>query len=205
MWFYKLHPDYVTNPNVLICPGDPIRTRFDFEAQWYQYPHMNTRVPSCGYGMNYVLRHFHAHNDPLAKSYNIERYGPEHPEWTILMAEVGPDEDIRLVPHPVLGPYQPWRDCGRLVWDDGARPWYSGPTWLTARHLGKINMASMDGGVHRVETIKVLSSPILPRYTDCHGGGLCLFCESNVLHYNFSFAKLWWWAGTLPVYADPYY
>jgi len=140
LWFYKLFPKYTGDPDVFICPADPERSRYDFDARWGPHLHLNARVPSCGYGMNYLLRHFHAHNDPRAKSFDIERYGPTRPEATILLAEVGPDYEIEQASLGDSGRCEPWRDGGRLVWDDGARAWYAGPTWLTSRHRGAINM-----------------------------------------------------------------
>lgn len=202
LWFYKLYPRYLGNPAVYICPADPFRDQFDFEAikQPGNVKRANTAVPSCGYGLNYVLRHFH---EP--ESFNVERY-VKRPGNTILMAEVGPDDNLQTVPlNGTMG--QPWRDGGRIVWDDGARSWYSGPTWLTARHLGAINVASVDGAIQRVRTIDVLrkikEEGFKPKYPDCALGG-CFFCNyhtgSDARHYNFSHAKLYWWVGRYPNY-----
>lgn len=193
LWFYRLFPTYVGDGKLFVCPGDPIRARFDFDAVRTGREHVNGRVPSCGYGMNYILRHFH---EP--QSFNIDRYPPTRPAYTILLAEVGPDQDVVLD-----GNFERWRDGGRLVWDDGARSWYAGPTWLTDRHLGSINIASMDGAVHRVRTREMLKEKIQPVYEDCKGGD-CYFCNyhpySDRTHYNFSKAQLWWWTGPYPVY-----
>lgn len=206
LWFYKLAPLYIGNPDALICAADPFGDEFDFDAVIQNQLHMNGRVPSCGYGMNYLLRHF---ADPY--SFNIEVYPPTRPEETILLAEIGPDDEIRL-----MGLYQgqgggtPWRDGGRLVWDDGARSWYQNkPTWLTARHLGDANMAAMDLSVKRVPVLDALSSPIEPMYGpghplgDCQSGD-CYFCNyhpnNDATHYNFSRSKLYWWTGRYPDY-----
>jgi prepilin-type N-terminal cleavage/methylation domain-containing protein len=207
LWFYGLVPRLVHNPDVLICPADPFGNLFDFEAvNQGGEPHMNARVPSCGYGINYLLRHF---REPY--SFNIEKYPPTRPEETILMAEVGPDDEIKLVRNYTGGGSTPWRDAGRLIWDDGNRPWDSPkPLWLTTRHFGSINMAAMDLSVKRVPTVKVLESPILQEYDvghplgDCKGGD-CYFCNYHPFsedrsHYNFSFAKLYWWTGPAPRY-----
>ena len=48
-----------------------------------------------------------------------------------------------------------------LVERGGRLGWYTGPTWLTGRHLGKINMSAVDGSVRRVSTAKQLSTRIL--------------------------------------------
>ena len=108
LWFYKLYPRYLGNPAVYICPADPFRDQFDFEAikQPGNVKRANTAVPSCGYGLNYVLRHFH---EP--ESFNVERY-VKRPGNTILMAEVGPDDNLQTVPlNGTMG--QPWLACRR--------------------------------------------------------------------------------------------
>ncbi len=206
LWFYKLVPDYLNDPDALICPGDPFRDQFDFEAVFRGRPHSNGRVASCGWGLNYLLRHF---GEPY--SFNIEKFPPTRPRETILLAEVGPDDEIRLTSaYGGGGAATPWRDAGRLVWDDGARAWYANkPTWLTARHLGGINMASMEYAVKWVPTRRILESPIETVYDvghplgDCKGGD-CYFCNyhhyTDATHYNFSRSKLYWWTGPIPHY-----
>jgi prepilin-type N-terminal cleavage/methylation domain-containing protein len=199
VWFYKLVPMYLGDERALICVGDPFRAEFDFEAVKNGVLHNDAEKPSCGYGMNYVLRHF---GEP--DSFNIQKYAPSRPHaYNILLAEVGPDEHIPRVLTDGGGWSRPWRDCGRLVWDDGARAWFKASTWLTARHLGYINMAAMDGSVRRVKTIDMITQPILRQYENCKGGD-CYFCNyhpnSDATHYNFSHAKLWWWTGRLPQY-----
>jgi prepilin-type N-terminal cleavage/methylation domain-containing protein len=205
VWFYALCPKYVGDPDVLICPGDPFRSEFDFEAWIGPHWHENARVASCSYALNYVLRHF---AEPY--SFNIEAFPPTRPAYTILMTEVGPDDQIVYDGTYGAGLAAPWRDAGRMVWDDGARPWYiNKPTWLTARHLGAINMAAMDLSVKRVPTLEILRQPILAEYGpghalgDCKGGD-CYFCNyhphSDATHYNFSSALLWWWTGEYPRY-----
>jgi prepilin-type N-terminal cleavage/methylation domain-containing protein len=205
VWFYALCPKYVGDPDVLICPSDPFADQFDFDAPWGAYLHNNARVPSCGYALNYVLRHF---AEPW--SFDIEAFPPTRPAYTILMAEVGPDDEIVFDGTYGAGQAAPWRDAGRMVWDDGVRPWFvNKPTWLTARHLGAINMAAMDLSVKRVQTLEVLRQPILAEYGpghplgDCKGGD-CYFCNyhpyGDATHYNFSFAQLYWWTGPYPRY-----
>jgi prepilin-type N-terminal cleavage/methylation domain-containing protein len=197
LWFYKLER-HLRDPRILICPADPLAGQFDYAAFDGDLKHMNARVPSCGYGMNYLLRHFH---EP--ESFNVDFYKPKRPANTILMAEVGPDSGVMDAPFYEGGMGQPWRDGGRLVWDDGARPWYSGKTWLTGRHYGHINMMAVDGSVRFVRTQHLLTSRILPQYPDCMAGG-CYFCNyhsgSDATHYNFAQAKLYWWTGPYPRY-----
>ena len=213
LWFYKLVPKYASNPDVLICPADPFGDQFDFDAWFREWFHNSGRVPSCGYGVNYVLRHFGGGNP---RSFNIEKFPPTRPEETILMAEVGPDDEIQwmgLQGGVRSGGGTPWRDGGRLVWDDGARYWYQDkPTWLTARHMGGINIGAMDMSVKRVPTLQVLESPIELVYElghplgDCKSGD-CYFCNyhqwSDGTHYNFSRSKLYWWTGPKPHYPGP--
>lgn len=201
LWFYKLVPIYLGNPAALICPADPFGSRFDFEAR------DDPRAAACGYGMSYILRH------AASGLMNPSRRGSRRPGNTIFLAEVGPDDQI--TPTPLYsgvdgGVSAPWRDGGRLVWDDGVRDWYSGATWLTARHSGAINMATMDGGVRRVPTVKQLTNPIRNRYDDClafdrqTGVYMCPLCRGRLPdfgtreHYNFASSNLWWWVGDFP-------
>ncbi len=212
LWFYKLFPKYLGNPDILICPGDPFRNQFDFEAKHPSPsapPHAVATVASCGYGLNYVFRHW---GEP--HSFNLERYAPRRPANTILFAEVGPDTALvktDLTNTNILGKGVPWRDGGRLVWDDGARSWYAGPTWLTGRHAGKINMTSLDGTVHRVRTDKGLREG--PQISDPRGlANDCTFCNlptygsewgwNQEYHYIFSHAGLYWWTGRFPEYPN---
>lgn len=206
LWFYKLQRKYMPDPRILICPGDPFASRFDYVASKAGQTHMNAAVPSSGYGMNYLLRHF---GEP--KSFNLEYYSPKRLMNTILLAEVGPDDRLENVPLGTNGGGQPWRDGGRIVWDDGARGWFSGPTWLTTRHYGGINVAAMDLSVRRADTARILREMKHPTdggkkgfrtsYPDCARGD-CYFCNhhpySDATHYNFSGSKLWWWTGRAP-------
>lgn len=197
LWFYKLGTKYLPNPKIWVCPGDPFGARFDYTAMKNGRPHTNAAVPSCGYGMNYLLRH----SGLGEKAFNIERYPPKRPMNTILLAEVGPDHVLENAPlYANDGAGQAWRDAGRLVWDDGNRPWYSGPTWLTARHNGSINMSTMGGSVQRVPTLKQVRSRPRPEYDDCKRGD-CYFCkykspsDSDRTHYSFASSQLYWWTG----------
>ena len=205
LWFYNLVPRYLGDPNALRCPGDPFFSRYDFEANTALGPHTNAKVPSCGYGLNYILRHWQSENQAqhLCKT---DTYPPQRPAQTILLAEVGPDDQLGLYNCNTIGPAQPWRDGGRLIWDDGLRDWYTGPTWLTARHLGRINMSAFDGSVKRVRTLDVLRVPIKKRYRECWGGSqnsstyVCMLCEVSVAHYSFWRDQMWWWTGPVPQY-----
>jgi prepilin-type N-terminal cleavage/methylation domain-containing protein len=205
LWFYKLTPTYLADPKALICPGDPILTRFDFESktpggQLYS----DATRPACGYGMTYVLRHFAAKSRLMLTSH----FPPKMPSNTILMAEVGPDDDLRLA--PLYGCVDggdagfPWRDGGRLLWDDGIRGWYNGPTWLTGRHLGKINMSTFGGAVKRVSTVEQMRDGPKRKNPACWGmdvgtrTAVCPLCTWNEPHYQFYKVALWWWTGAVP-------
>jgi len=208
LWFYKLTPYHLQNPDVFICPGDPFRETFDYEAyRGNGAQRCNANRASCGYGLNYLLRHFW---EPW--SFNIVQFPPSRPEATILFAEVGPDfQPIKTV---LYGGAQettrscvPWRDGGRLVWDDGARPWINldrHVTWLTARHRGGINLAAMDGSVRRADTRDMLHAEIKSYYPHCATGD-CYFCNyhpspDDQTHYDFSHVELYWWTGRMPDY-----
>ena len=202
LWFYKLKRE-LSDPKIWVCAADPFGSRFDFDAVKDGRMHANASVASCGYGMNYLLRHYGGW-----EGMNIQKHPPRRPQNTILLGEVGPDDRLANTPlgEALNGAGQPWRDGGRLLWDNGARGWYSGPTWVTTRHTGGINFVAMDGSVHRARTVEMLQdvkiNRIRARYDDCARGD-CFFCNyhqasSDATHYNFAPAKLWWWTGQLP-------
>ncbi|MBI5864117.1 MAG: type II secretion system protein [Planctomycetes bacterium] len=189
-WFYKLYPKYLPEPKTLYCPGDPFRGRYDIEQK------QNRAVAACGYGFNYVVRHF---SEPVL--YYSEGMRPRRPEQTILLAEVGPDHIDGL-----FSGMDVWRDGGRIVWDDGRRSWYAGPTWLTARHAGSMSVLTMGGNAVSCRTLDIFDAPILRSYDNCYTGG-CTLCFDdrdtsqrywrNVPHYNFSGSNLYWWTGPM--------
>jgi prepilin-type N-terminal cleavage/methylation domain-containing protein len=214
LWFYKLFPKYAGDPRILICAGDPFRKKFDFEANFPNptWPkHSNARVPSCGYGMNYRIRENGIDNP---RSFNLEGYPSKRPAQTIMLAEVGPDDELVTQSNMfgvMFNKGQPWRDGGRVVYHSGQYGYsYSGPTWLTTRHMGGINVTATDGSVHRVRTnVPHLRDPLdlKPRYEDCTAGG-CVFCidsSSSQPHYNFAHAGMYWWVGPTPRYEPAEY
>ncbi len=209
LWFYKLCPAYLKQPTQLICPQDPHGGEFDFEAVDPNtgHAHSNTVVPSCGYGLNYALAHL--------TDGNLQAHPPLWGDRTILLADIGPDGPLELEALPFsndssLG--QPWRDGGRMIWDDGNnRGWFTGPTWLTTRHGKGINMAALDGSVRPARTLEVLARPIAKRYNNCYriDAGpprtyvchLCNLYTSDLYHYDFSDSSFWWWTGAMPTQA----
>jgi len=221
LWFNLLVPKYIGDPKVYVCPGDPFGARFDFEAKLTptSLPQTDTKKASCGYGMNYLFRHFGlAYACGTQEPRNlmqIDKYAPTRPANTIMLADVGPDDELTV--QPLYGSADadqvgvPWRDGGRMLWDDGNRGWYSGPTWLTARHVGKINIAAVDGSIRRVGTIKQLTSPITASRLTCRGtafvGGkqrfVCWMCRTSTPHYFFDDSSLWWWTGDPRGYVCP--
>jgi prepilin-type N-terminal cleavage/methylation domain-containing protein len=192
-WFYQLYPKYVNDGKAFFCPGDPARSRYDIEKR------SDISVGGSGYGMNYVLRHFW---EPIL--YHSGQVQPQYPERTILLAELGPDHTNGLFGNMLV-----WRDAGRIVWDDGRRPWFGGPTWLTARHAGSISVLSFAGHAVSVRTREMLNRPILSpadsSYDDCYSGN-CTMCLdtrdatrqgywTGTPHYNFARSNMYWWTG----------
>lgn len=213
LWFYRITPDYLGNEKVLVCPSDPFGSQFNFEAETSAGPRTDVKAFSCGYALNYLLRHYgpesHGYDSILM---NIENFRSRRPEATIFMAEVGPDDRIPTAPlyesaDPGSSTAHPWRDGGRMVWDDGVRDWYDGEgSWLTARHAGGINMATLVGNVRKVKTTKQLSTPPEARDMDCFNYDrttkkyLCELCRTGKdPHYTFYEQDLWWWYGTFPL------
>jgi prepilin-type N-terminal cleavage/methylation domain-containing protein len=215
LWFYKLFPTYLGDPDVLICPADPFRGQFNFEADFPGYPQFgtrsNTRVPSCGYGLSYLIREIGLDNP---RSFQLEAYPPKRPPETILFAEVGPDDELWTQSNMFSTLWrkgQPWRDGGRIVYHSGLQGYsYSGPSWLTTRHMGRINMTAMDGSVRSTRTdLPHLLDPLaIESYYEGCAAGNCFFCvheEGTVPHYDFSHARMWWWTGPAPKYPPAQY
>jgi len=205
LWFYKLCPAYLKQPVQLICPQDPYADQFDFEAVDPNtgQPHSNTLVPSCGYGLNYSLRYMTAGN--------LQGTPPRWADRTILFSDIGPDGELAeaqlYYSTETSSVGQPWRDGGRMMWDDGARDWYAGPTWLTTRHGKGINMAAIDGSVRPARTLELIGKPLKASYLQCLRVQLpsreyvCRLCNSQIRHYDFSDSNFWWWTG--PAAWDP--
>ncbi len=204
LWFYRICPEYMKDSGLLICPDDPFGDLYDFEAVYEGRLHTNSMVPSCGYGLNYTLRHLTAMN-PM-------QVPPRDPARTVFLADVGPDDALVHVPiwdapggDPGVG--LPWRDGGRIIWDDGERDWYDGPTWLSARHYGNsINVTAMDGSTRRVRVDHILlEGPILRRESCLGASGdppdhMCGLCAGQHPHYDLSESDLWWWTGPSPTW-----
>jgi prepilin-type N-terminal cleavage/methylation domain-containing protein len=179
LWIYKLYQPpnfnvpnrvkYLDNPDIFRCPGDPFGRLIDAK-------HIaEDGTPISSYGFNYVYRHAH--------QWDLRVVGPDEPESTITIHDVGPDDKIPSNHH--------WRDGGRSVWDDGTRGWYSGPTWLTTRHTGGINILSLEGAVRWAR------SPRPTEFVTTQEGLPCTMCvEWFWPHYSFKSAHLFWWTGS---------
>ena len=178
LWVYKLYqPDglnvdrrveYFDNPEIFQCPSDPFKNLIDTD----HIPDDGTPITS--YGFNYVFRHAHQWDQRVV--------GPDEPATTIMIHDIGPDDEIPSTGH--------WRDGGRSVWDDGLRAWYSGPTWLTTRHKAGINILTLEGAVRWAR------SPEPTEFVTSQEGSPCTICmEWYWPHYSFKSAGLYWWTG----------
>ncbi len=187
-WFGKLFPRYMQDLSTLRCPSDP-------------YPWAQSNLESAldeqsdpanvsSYGMNEVIR--------LGGFCNVERYPPRNPSETILLADMGPDQAAGAPdsqPQPV-----PFRQGGRLRWDDNYHPGTSGlqQSWLTQRHLGSINVLTIGGGVSTVRTREIVQERIRSYYGNCAAGGCPLCTDLSIAHYSFAAKRIYWWTGPLP-------
>jgi prepilin-type N-terminal cleavage/methylation domain-containing protein len=187
-WPFKLFPTYVADDAAFACPGDPLRDRVDLEKP------LDLAYAASSYGFNYVVRHF---QEPTL--YWAGGMTPLNPEKTLLMTDIGPDH---FLPGP--GENLDWRDAGRIVWDDGQRAWFQGPTWLTARHAGGINVLAYAGNVTYARTLEVLQQELRSSYDDCYSRGctLCIDDRDDTQgywagnpHYNLSTSNVFWWTG----------
>jgi len=184
-WYGRLLPKYLPATSALVCPADPARTVIDIGVPLERHPEP---ANASSYGMNDVIRQ--------AKLWNLDRYEPQRPAETILLADMGPDH-ARALGHAVgaLG-----RNQGRLPWDDLFHPAVAGlrHSWLTDRHYGHISVLSVGGAVKQVRTEDQMVETIKSYYGDCAAGG-CPLCRTyRVAHYDFAPARLYWWTGSIP-------
>ncbi len=192
-WFQKLfHPSYgyLGEPAVLICPDDPSR------VWWLQNQPYSTDLPIfSSYGMNaYIL------NSPDHSLSKLDRWRPQRPFDTLLLADLGPDMFGSGGPLPLDSPN---RRTGTLPFDDGFDPGEPSEQmpWLTARHLDGMNVLTTEGEVRWVPTRALMSQPIISRYDACIAGG-CTLCLKGVYHYSFAISsqvsQTFWWTGPVP-------
>ncbi len=179
LWIYRLYqpeslnvPDhrvsYIDNPGLFKCPGDPFKNKIDTDHV------AQDGTPISSYGFNYTFRHAH--------QWDIRAVGPSDHTSTIMIHDIGPDDKIPSSGH--------WRDGGRSVWDDGLRPWFPGPTWLTMRHSGGINILTLGG------TVVWARSPRPDEFVTNQEGRPCTLCmQWHWPHYSFKSARVYWWTG----------
>ena len=168
LWIYCIFPRSIKDPGLFRCLGDPYGGKVDPK-------HMaDDGTPISSFGFNYAFRHLHA--------WNVAAVGPKDEASTIVCHDVGPDDEIPSTGH--------WRDGGRSVWDDGKRAWYNGPTWLTKRHNGGINMLTLSG------TVRWVRSPRADQFVTTQNKDKgCQLCAFGWQHYDFSGSGLYWWTG----------
>ena len=191
VWFHKLVTgDYVSDPAVFVCPEDPLRPWLLGNRAFGAH---TTRSFACSYGMNEFI---------LASSAqfrcNLDRVRPKRPHNTLLVADMGPDVMFAgsAGGHMLTGPS---RRNGSLPWDDGYVPGEpdNQEPWITARHLGGMNVLMHAGGVQRVATRVLMSKDIMAYYDACAAGS-CTLCAQTVEHYSFAASQTFWWTGPVP-------
>ena len=159
-WFGKLIPTYIGDPLALRCPKDPFGYRMVEATSRYNEPVVSE---FSSYGLNKFI--MTAGGGYLA---NIDRRPPRRAQYTILLADLGPDRLTNIeestVSHLRGGPS---RNGSLLTWGDGFDP-YSRQrhgSWVTARHGPGVHMVTMDSAVHDVKTTNVLRDPIKKYYS----------------------------------------
>ncbi len=183
-WFSKLYPNYLHDPELLRCPADPMQPGLiDF-----------AHVSGSSYGLSDFLQS--SHGGFLA---NLDRRQPRRPMDTLLIADIGPDGTYAAAGGNA-GSWVSHRTSGRLPWDDS---FSEGNTeavlpWLTSRHSGAINIATLGGSLRRVPTSELMSRTILRYYEACAAGDCPLCNDLRVPHYSFAHVGAFWWTGPVP-------
>ncbi len=190
-WFVKLYPRIMTDLNLLACPEDPFRYR------WERVEGKTLREETADYS-SYGLSSFilTAAKGRLA---NIDRYTPWRPLDTLLLADIGPDNKFRSPSQP-RNLVEPDRNASLLYWDDGVEPYdpLKQAPWLTTRHYDGINVMTVGFAVRSVKTIDMQPKDIRSYYPQCAAGGCTLCSELRTPHFSFSSQGLYWWTGPLP-------
>lgn len=186
-WFGKLFPRYIQDLSTMRCPSDPYPwAQSSLESSLEE---QSDPANASSYGMNEVIR--------LGGFCSVERHPPRNPSETILLADMGPDQVVGAVDsrlHPL-----PFRQGGRLRWDDNYHPGTSGlqQSWLTQRHLGSINVLTIGGVVSTVRTRDMAQERIQSYYGNCAAGGCPLCTDMSVAHYSFASERIYWWTGSI--------
>lgn len=189
VWFQKLLPRYLNDPNVLVCPEDPLRA---WLLQSAVYVSQAAESAGSSYGMNEFIL-----GSPDQFLCNLERNLPRRPLDTLLIADMGPD----VVSTGSAGYFdEPSRGNGVVSWHDGYTPGSPSarPSWITRRHLGGINVLTIGGGVQKVSTDELMRTTIQPYYPNCAAGDCTLCVSLGVPHYSFAVSRTFWWTGPVP-------
>ncbi len=195
VWFQQLVPSYLSNPAVLTCPEDPLRSWL-LGANGCN-PH-DLSVASS-YGMNkFILA------SPDQFLCHFDRFRSRWPLTTLLVGDVGPDV-LTAGQSSMIMLDEANRTDGSLPWDDGFEPGDPDPPmpWITVRHLGGMNILMRGLNVKKVSTQSLIGEPIQSYYPVCAGGG-CTLClghspfDGPVAHYSFAASQVFWWTGNVP-------
>jgi prepilin-type N-terminal cleavage/methylation domain-containing protein len=185
-WFSLLVPRYMNDTGVLLCPADRARAGLIDRS-------MESGPPTAdfsSYGLNDLIR--------VSGRSQLDRNAPRVPSNTILAADVGPDLGAGST-NVHRARVAERRRSGRLRWDDDFHPGSAGlvDSWLTDRHLGSLNVLTMDGSVRSVPTAHLMNDRIESYYANCAAGGCPLCREFRIAHYSFASSRVFWWTGSL--------
>ncbi len=193
VWFTKLHPTYLPEPMVLSCPEDPFRYKFQ-EVVGRRRLSSTSASDFMSYGVNSFIT-----NAARGKLANLDRYRSARPVETILLGDLGPDDELRRT--QVTSQPVPMRNASLLSWDDGYDPFVRNgrKPWLTGRHVDGINMATIDGSARMARTHEAVKTRVMSYYPSCAAGGCTLCNEVRIPHYSFARSRLYWWTGPLAI------
>ncbi len=186
-WYGRLIPAYLPDTRVLICPADPFGSVVDTGVSLERQSDPGNL---SSYGMNDVIR--------LSGRLNLDRFSPRRPNETLLLADMGPDA-VPSNRRNMEGAAGLYRSSGRLPWDDNYDVGAAGlkMSWMTERHLGRINVLTVGGSIMSVPTRVLMGERIRSYYGDCAGGGCPLCNEFDIPHYSFASSRIYWWTGSL--------
>ncbi|MHC5109847.1 MAG: hypothetical protein ACYTHJ_08220 [Planctomycetota bacterium] len=195
VWFMKLYPDYLKNPEHLSCPEDPFGFRLKQGRDFRSDPGLTNYA---SYGINSFI--MTGGKGVLA---NVDRFEPSRPGDTILLADLGPDDVSGGSRDPRTGGLVPSRNESLLSWGDDYDIFEgTSDPWITSRHKKGINVVTLGGGVRHVDTKPIISRAINDYYDECDDGGCTLCRELSLYHYTFAHRRLFWWTGALPELAS---
>lgn len=191
-WAARLFERNRAGIGVLICPDDP----------WAMVMRNSLIVDglaltgNASYGLNDFIV-----SSPESFLANVSRHRPKRPDETILLADMGPDT-IAASDGDAGDVSAPSRNYGRLAVDDGYRPGEppggTNRPWLTGRHMGRINVLTMQGNVKDVNILPAMSRPVESYYANC-AAQYCTLCVDLVVpHYSFAESGAFWWTGSVP-------